>query len=66
LLRGKNPQLKELRICRFDGSIGEQMVGFESFMQEMGRNTNILKMFITGVRLRRDNIQHVETQYCKT
>jgi Ran GTPase-activating protein (RanGAP) involved in mRNA processing and transport len=59
LLRGKNSQLKELIIGKFNGSIGEQLVGFEPFMQEMGRNTIILKMTITGLRLRRDNIQQL-------
>jgi Ran GTPase-activating protein (RanGAP) involved in mRNA processing and transport len=59
LLQGNNSQLKELLIGRFNGFIGEQPVGFESFMQEMGRNTTILKLVITGLRLRRDNIQQL-------
>jgi Ran GTPase-activating protein (RanGAP) involved in mRNA processing and transport len=37
------------------------MVGFESFMLEMGRNTNILKMAIVRVRLSGDNIQQLKT-----
>ena len=42
-----------------DKFTGEHIVGFESFMQEMGRNTTILKIAITGVRLRRENIQQL-------
>jgi Ran GTPase-activating protein (RanGAP) involved in mRNA processing and transport len=72
LLRGNNSQIKELIIGQFNGSLGaqivsidldgftgEQIVGFESFMQEMERNTTIRKMAITGVHLRRDNIQQL-------
>jgi Ran GTPase-activating protein (RanGAP) involved in mRNA processing and transport len=60
LLRGKNSQLKELVIEKFNGSTGEQVVGFMPFMQEMGCNTTILKMAIIGVRLNRDNIEHLK------
>jgi Ran GTPase-activating protein (RanGAP) involved in mRNA processing and transport len=60
LLRGKHSQLKELTISRFNESIGEQVLGFESFMLEMGRNATILKMAITHVRLRRDSIQQLK------
>jgi Ran GTPase-activating protein (RanGAP) involved in mRNA processing and transport len=60
LLRGKNSQLKELIIEKFNGSLtGEQVVGFESFMKEMERNTTILKMAIMNVPLSRDNIQQL-------
>jgi Ran GTPase-activating protein (RanGAP) involved in mRNA processing and transport len=59
LLRGNNSQLKELVIGRFKGSIGEQMVGFESFMREMERNTTILKMIIAAVPLSRDGSQQL-------
>jgi Ran GTPase-activating protein (RanGAP) involved in mRNA processing and transport len=65
-LRGKNSQLKKLIIERFKGSItGEQVVGFESFMQEMGLNTTILKMAITGVHLDRDSIQQLKAMLCR-
>jgi hypothetical protein len=60
LLRGKNSQLKELVIENFIGPTGEQVVGFESFMQEMGRNTTVLNMAIIGVRLHPDNIQQLK------
>jgi Ran GTPase-activating protein (RanGAP) involved in mRNA processing and transport len=61
LLRGKNSQLKELIIARFNGSLtGEQVVGFESFMQEMERNTTILKMVIALVPLSHDNAQQLK------
>jgi Ran GTPase-activating protein (RanGAP) involved in mRNA processing and transport len=60
LLRGKESQLKELTIARFYGTSGDEVVGFKSFMQEMGRNATILKMAIIGVRLNRDNIQQLE------
>jgi Leucine-rich repeat (LRR) protein len=60
LLGSKKSQLKQLIIARFNGSIGEQIVGFESFMLEMGRNTTILKMAIAHVRLRRDSIQQLK------
>jgi Ran GTPase-activating protein (RanGAP) involved in mRNA processing and transport len=61
LLRGKNSQLKQFTIARFKGSIaGEQMVGFESFMLEMGRNTTILKMSISDVPLSHDNAQQLK------
>jgi Ran GTPase-activating protein (RanGAP) involved in mRNA processing and transport len=57
LLRGKKSQVKQLTIQSFIRSIGEQLVGFESFMQEMGRNTTIIKMVIVNVPLSRDNVQ---------
>jgi Ran GTPase-activating protein (RanGAP) involved in mRNA processing and transport len=57
LLGSKRSKLKELR---FNGFIGEQVVGFESFMLEMGRNTTILKLAIVHVRLGRDSIQQVK------
>jgi hypothetical protein len=61
LLRGKNSQLKELIIEKFNGSTVEQVVvGFESFMLEMGRNTTILKMIIADVPLGPDNIQQLK------
>jgi Ran GTPase-activating protein (RanGAP) involved in mRNA processing and transport len=63
LLRGKKCQLKELIIEDYDGfneEEEEEMVGFESFMLEMGPNTTILKMAITGVSLSHDNIQHLK------
>jgi Ran GTPase-activating protein (RanGAP) involved in mRNA processing and transport len=60
LLRGKQSQLKELTMLEFNGSIGEAVVGFESFMLEMGRNTTILNMIIAKVPLSRDNIQQLK------
>jgi hypothetical protein len=51
LLSSTHSQLKQLIIARFSGSIGEQVVGFESFMLEMGRNTTIIKLAIAHVRL---------------
>jgi Ran GTPase-activating protein (RanGAP) involved in mRNA processing and transport len=60
-LRGKHPQLKELMIGKFKGSIGEQTVGFESFMQEMERNTTIIELTFAAVPLQRDNIQQLKT-----
>jgi Ran GTPase-activating protein (RanGAP) involved in mRNA processing and transport len=59
LLRGKHSQIKELTISKFNGSIGEQVIGFDSLMLEMGRNATILKMGIIHVRLRRDSIQQL-------
>jgi Ran GTPase-activating protein (RanGAP) involved in mRNA processing and transport len=44
---------------RFNRST-EQVVGFESFVLEMGRNTTILKMAIVEVPLSRDNIQQLK------
>jgi hypothetical protein len=60
LLHGKNSQLKELMIARLQESTVEQLVGFESFMLKMGRNTTILKMLIAGVPLSRDNTQQLK------
>jgi hypothetical protein len=60
LLRGKKSLLKELIIEKCKGSIGEQVAGFESFMQEMGRNTTILKIVIAAVPLSCDNIQQLK------
>jgi Ran GTPase-activating protein (RanGAP) involved in mRNA processing and transport len=60
LLRGKTSQLKELVVSEFNGSIREKVVGFESFMKEMERNTTILKLAIHCVRLSRDNIQQLK------
>jgi Ran GTPase-activating protein (RanGAP) involved in mRNA processing and transport len=60
LLRGKKSQLKELIIEKFSGAAFEEVAGFDSFMQEMGRNATILKMAITGVLLSRDNNQQLE------
>jgi Ran GTPase-activating protein (RanGAP) involved in mRNA processing and transport len=60
LLRGKNSQLKELIIWRFKGSTVEQMVCFEAFMLEMGRNTTILKMLIAHVPLSHENAQQLK------
>jgi Leucine-rich repeat (LRR) protein len=59
LLRGKNSQLKTLMIARFNGSTVEQVIGFESFMLEMRRNTTILKMVI-AMSLSRDNVQQLK------
>jgi Ran GTPase-activating protein (RanGAP) involved in mRNA processing and transport len=61
LLRGKNSQLKELVFARFEGSIGDEVVGFESFMEEMGRNTTILNMTFNVVHLNRVNRQQLKT-----
>jgi hypothetical protein len=55
-----NSRVKELTIQRFNGFDGEQLVGFESFMQEMGRNTTVLKLAIVDVPLSRDNIQQLK------
>jgi Ran GTPase-activating protein (RanGAP) involved in mRNA processing and transport len=60
LLRGEKSRLKELIIARFKGSTVEQMVYFESFMLEMGRNTTILKIVIAAVPLSCDNIQQLK------
>jgi Ran GTPase-activating protein (RanGAP) involved in mRNA processing and transport len=62
LLRGEKSQLKELIIARFKGStVDEEVVGFQSFMKEMERNTTMLKLVIIVVPLSRDNIQQVKT-----
>jgi hypothetical protein len=60
LLGSKHSQLKELIIARFNRSTVEQVVGFESFMLEMGRNTTILKMVIGAVPLTGENIQQLK------
>jgi Ran GTPase-activating protein (RanGAP) involved in mRNA processing and transport len=60
LLGSKHSQLKELVIARFNGLTVEQVVGFESFMLEMGRNTTILKMVIGAVPLSGENIQQLK------
>jgi Ran GTPase-activating protein (RanGAP) involved in mRNA processing and transport len=60
LLGSNNSLLKQLIIARFNGSIGEQIIGFETFMLEMGRNATILKLAIAHVRLRRDSIQQLK------
>jgi hypothetical protein len=60
LLRGEKSQLKELIIARFKGSTVEQMVCYESFMLEMGRNGTILKMVIAQVPLSNDNAQQLK------
>jgi hypothetical protein len=59
LLGSKESQLKELIIARFNGST-VNLVGFESFMLEMGRNTTILMMVIASVPLSIDNIQQLK------
>jgi hypothetical protein len=53
LLGSKHSRLKELIITTFNGSIGEQVAGFEPFMLEMGRNATVLKLVIAGVALER-------------
>jgi Ran GTPase-activating protein (RanGAP) involved in mRNA processing and transport len=64
LLRGKNSQLKELIIEGINNGSNiynvEQVVGFESFMQVIGRNTTILNMVIANVPLSRDNVQQLK------
>jgi hypothetical protein len=61
LLGSKHSRLKELIVARFNGSSTvEQVVGFESFMLEMGRNITILKMVIAGVALSGENIQQLK------
>jgi Ran GTPase-activating protein (RanGAP) involved in mRNA processing and transport len=60
LLSSKKSQLKELEIERFSGSVREQLVGFEYFMQAMGRNTSILKMTLFNVPLSHDNVQQLK------
>jgi Ran GTPase-activating protein (RanGAP) involved in mRNA processing and transport len=59
-LGSKHSQLKQLVIARFNGSTTEQVVGFESFMLKMGRNTTILKMVIACVPLSGENIQQLK------
>jgi hypothetical protein len=66
LLRGKNSQLKKLVIGHLNKSTGEQVVGFESFIQEMGRNATILNMAIRSVCLNRDNIQQLKGHAAST
>jgi hypothetical protein len=60
LLGSKHSRLKELIFVRFNGSTVEQVVGFESFMLEMGRNNTVLKMVIAGVSLSGDSIQQLK------
>jgi Ran GTPase-activating protein (RanGAP) involved in mRNA processing and transport len=60
LLGSQHSQLKELIIARFNRSTVEQVVGFDSSMLEMGRNTTILKMVIAGVPLSGENIQQLK------
>jgi hypothetical protein len=58
LLSSKKSQVKELVIEKFSGSLGNQLVGFEYSMKEMGRNTTILKMaIVSNVPLSRNNVQ---------
>jgi Ran GTPase-activating protein (RanGAP) involved in mRNA processing and transport len=59
LLRGKKNQLRDLIIARFKGRMRDEVVGFESFMQEMGRNATILNMAIIVVHLNRANSQQL-------
>jgi hypothetical protein len=57
LLHGEKSQVKQLTIEKCNG---REMVGFESFMQEMGCNNTVLKLAIVDVSLSRDNAQQLK------
>jgi Ran GTPase-activating protein (RanGAP) involved in mRNA processing and transport len=59
LLRSKKSRVKEVTIQGCHGYPWE-LVGFESFMQGMRRNTTVLKMAINGLPLSRDNVQQLK------
>jgi Ran GTPase-activating protein (RanGAP) involved in mRNA processing and transport len=61
LLRGKHPQLKEIMIARFKASIGKEMVGFESFMKEMERDTTVLNLSFCSVILSSEKVEQLTT-----
>jgi hypothetical protein len=57
LLHGEKSQVKQLTIEKCNG---REMVGFESFMQEMGCNNTVLKLAIVDVSLSRDNAHQLK------